>query len=185
MSSTIQPGAGYGFTSGGFGFSLDTTNPFSEDTGESCVPLRINYKGYQASGSTHSFGACVGTVNNLVPQLLEDAVWVKLDRLVSGVPTPPVGVINFTSGLTYFYLRCGASASGDFPETDDTQDKYPKIISSGTVLTDTDDYGYILLAHGSADSNNVMTLYQDVSGSLWGDRLKLGSLTAKYYYARV
>jgi len=185
MSSSIQPGAGYGFTSGGFGFSLNTTNPFQEDVGDTCIPLRINYKGYNPSGSVHSFGVCVGTINNLVPQILEDGVWVKLDRLVSGVPSPPVSVMNFTSGLTYIYLRTGKGATGDFPDSDTTADEYPRIASSGTVLTDDDDYGYILLAHGSADTNNVMTLYQDGSGSLWADRLKLGTLTARYYYARV
>jgi hypothetical protein len=185
MSSTIQPGAGYGFTSGGFGFSLNTTNPFQEDVGDTCIPLRINYKGYDPTASTHSFSVCVGTINNLVPQLEEDGVWVKLDRLVSGVPSPPIAVMNFTSGLTYFYLRSGKSSAGVFPDTDTTADEYPRIASSGTVLTDDDDYGYILLAHGSADSNNVMTIYQDVSGSLWGDRLKLGTTTAQYYYARV
>jgi hypothetical protein len=31
----------------------------------------------------------------------------------------------------------------------------------------------------------VYTVEQYVTGSLWGDRLKLGSLTAKYYYARI
>jgi len=185
MSSNIQPGTGYGFTSGGFGFSLDTTNPFPEDAGEKCVPLRVNYKGYEASGSTHTFGVCVGMINNLVPQILEDGVWVKLDRIVDGVPSPPTAVINFTSGLTYFYLRCGKDSSGNFPDPDPANAGYPKIDSSGTTLTDDDVYGYILLAHGTADSNNVFTLWQDGTGSLWGDRVKLGTIVAKYYYARV
>jgi hypothetical protein len=185
MSSNIQPGTGYGFTSGGFGFTLNTTNPFEGDNGEDCVPLRVNYKGYDPTGSTHSFGVCVGTINNLVPQILEDGVWIKLDRLVDGVPTAPVSVINFTSGLTYFYLRSGKGATAEFPDSDTSTDFYPKVISSGTVLTDTDAYGYILLAHGSANSENVMTLYQDGSGSLWADRLKTGTDTARYYYARI
>ena len=185
MSSTIQPGAGYGFTSSGFGFSLDTINPFQEDAGDTCIPLRINYKGYNPTGSTHSFGVCVGTINNLVPQLLEDGVWVKLDRLVSGEPSPPVSVFNFTSGLTYIYLKSGKGTSGEFPDSDTTTVNYPRIESSGTVLADTDTFGYILLAHGSANASNVLTLYQNVTGSLWADRLKLGTLTAQYYYARV
>jgi hypothetical protein len=186
MSSTIQPGSGYGFTSGGFGFSLDTTNPFQDDTSGGCVPLRVNYKGYEAAGSVHSYQVCVGTINNRVPQILEDGIWVKLDRVVSGDPSPPTSVINFTAGLTYFYLRCGKSAAtGDFPDPDSTTDYYPKIASSGTVLTDTDEYGYVLIAHASANASNIVTLYQDVSGSLWGDRIKVAGQTAKYYYARI
>jgi hypothetical protein len=93
--------------------------------------------------------------------------------------------MNFTSGLTYIYLKSGKGTAGEFPDTDTTTVNYPRIESSGTVLADTDTFGYILLAHGSANAENVLTLYQNVTGSLWADRLKLGTLTAQYYYARV
>ena len=181
----MQPGVGYRFISSSQGVTLDIGDPWPDNPNSGCVPLRINYAGYDPVGSTHSFTVCVGTINNLVPQLLEDGVWVKLDRLVSGEPSPPVSVFNFTSGLTYIYLKSGKGTTGEFPDSDTTTVNYPRIESSGTVLTDTDTFGYILLAHGSANASNVMTLYQDGSGSLWADRLKLGTLTAKYYYARV
>ena len=181
----MQPGVGYRFISSSQGVTLDIGDPWPDNPNSACVPLRINYAGYDPVGSTHSFTVCVGTINNLVPQLLEDGVWVKLDRLVSGEPSPPVSVMNFTSGLTYIYLKSGKGTTGEFPDSDTTTVNYPRIESSGTVLTDTDTFGYILLAHGSANASNVMTLYQDGSGSLWADRLKLGTLTAKYYYARV
>lgn len=185
--SKIQPGSGYGFTSGGYGFTLNTENPFPADVeGGACVPFTFNYLGYNPTGSVHSFRICVGTINNLVPQLLEDGVWVKLDRLVSGDPSPPVGVLNFTGGLTYLYLRVGKDpTTNDFPSSDTAIDQYPRFISSGTVLTDDDTYGHILVAHGSANASNELTMYQDVSGSLWSDRIKLGTATATYYYARV
>jgi hypothetical protein len=51
----------------------------------------------------------------------------------------------------------------------------------GTTLpTDTDTDGYIKVA-----SVNGATVTQFVTGSLISDRIKLGTLTAKYYYSRV
>jgi hypothetical protein len=184
----IQPGTGYTFDSSSKGFTLDTSDPFpSSDSQEGCTPFKFKYLGYDSGGDAHSFNICVGTMNNLVPQLEEDSVWVKLDRLVSGVPSPPVGILNFTSGLTYLYLRVGVDTATppNFPSSDDTTANYPRFISSGTVLSDSDTYGYILVAHGSANSDNVLTMYQDVSGSLWGDRVKINGRTASYYYARI
>jgi hypothetical protein len=183
----IQPGVGYGFDSSKKGVTLNIGDPFPDPPAPyDCHALKVKYLGYHVSGSYHDFSVCVGTVNNLVPQLLEDAVWVKLDRLVSGEPSPPIGVFQFTSGETWVYLRVGKdSGSGEFPCTDDTQDGYPRIQSYNAVQTDDDDYGYILLAHGSANGSNIMTLYQDVSGSVWVSRLKMGTDTARYYWAGV
>jgi len=48
------------------------------------------------------------------------------------------------------------------------------------VPPDTDAEGYILIA-----TVNGSTVTQIVTGSLWGDRLKLGSDTARYYYAQI
>jgi hypothetical protein len=49
-----------------------------------------------------------------------------------------------------------------------------------TIPVDTDTDGYILIATISGT-----TVTQIVTGSLWGDRLKTGSDTARYYYAQV
>jgi len=48
------------------------------------------------------------------------------------------------------------------------------------VPSDTDSEGYILIATVSGS-----TVTQIVTGSLWADRLKLGTTTAQYYFARV
>jgi hypothetical protein len=48
------------------------------------------------------------------------------------------------------------------------------------IPADTDTDGYILIATISGT-----TVTQLVTGSLWGDRIKLGTLTADYYFARV
>jgi hypothetical protein len=49
-----------------------------------------------------------------------------------------------------------------------------------TMPADTDDEGYIKVA-----TVNGATVTQLVTGSLWGDRIKLGTATATYYFARV
>lgn len=53
-------------------------------------------------------------------------------------------------------------------------------MSTPSVPPDTDAEGYVLLA-----SVNGATVTQYITGSLWGDRIKLGTQTAQYYYARV
>ena len=47
------------------------------------------------------------------------------------------------------------------------------------VPADTDTEGYILIA-----TVNGPTVTQIVTGSLWADRLKMGTQTAQYYFAR-
>ena len=55
-------------------------------------------------------------------------------------------------------------------------------------VADTDTAGFIFLGMITVDNATTPTTFtvsQNVTGSLWGDRLKLGTLTAQYYYARV
>lgn len=188
---SIQPGVGYTFTSSGQGTNLNILTNWSEWAqpvlAETYRPLQVYDLRYESTGSTHFFKVYPGTVNNLVPQIEDDpSNWVKLDRVTAGVPDPPEGIITTSGGFFYIYLRTGPDATTDvYPSSDTTSSRYPRIIPSGTVLTDTDTEGYILLAHGSIDASNNVTLYQDLSGSVWSDRIKLGTLTAKYYYAAV
>jgi hypothetical protein len=49
-----------------------------------------------------------------------------------------------------------------------------------TIPADTDTDGYVLIA--TISGTNVT---QIVTGSLWADRLKLGTTTAQYFFARV
>ena len=56
-------------------------------------------------------------------------------------------------------------------------------ITSGhgaTVPADTNSEGYIVIA---SITDDVVT--QLVGGSLWGDRIKIGTQTATYYFAQV
>ena len=185
----IQPGVGYTFDSSSRGFTLDTSDPFPSRDGDasSLHPLQIYGLRYDTATNTAFYKVYPGTINNLVPQIEEDpSLWVKLDRLTAGIPDPPEGVITTAAGIYYIYLRTGPDATTSaYPSSDDTSARYPRIISVGTVQSDTDTEGYILLAHGSISGSNVITNYQDVSSSLWADRIKVNGSTARYYYARI
>lgn len=187
----IQPGIGYTFDSSSRGFTLDTSEQFPDNPNNATHPFQVI--GLGASGSNYRYMVVSGALNNLVP-LLYDVVSsadVLLDRTTSGVANPPIGQlsINTTTKESWIYLRAGISAStGAFPDPDFTTANYPKVISSNVELTDTDTYGYVLLAKFDMDSATAPTtgaLYQYVTGSLWGDRLKTGTDTARYYYARI
>jgi hypothetical protein len=179
----LQPGVGYTFDSSSSGFTLDTTDPFPSVQAPVLHPFKVI--NVVLDESTWLYQVVPGTMNNEVAQIMEDSVWVFTNRTAGGIPDWPVSVLNFTDAKSYIYLRAGVDQTNDaFPGQTDDEDEWPRIISSGTVLTDTDDYGYILLAMATEGPGPVCTVVQYVTGSLWADRIKLGTLTAKYYYAR-
>jgi hypothetical protein len=191
--SKIQPGTGYGFTSGGYGFTINTTSPFpSESEVSTRHPFKVIPIG--PSGSNFRYQVVSGTLNNIVPEI-DDVITsteALLDRVTSGVPDPPTGQLSISTSTleSFIYLRAGVAAASPkaFPDPNRANTPYPKIISSNVALTDTDTYGYVLLAKFEMDSSSAPTtgaLYQYVSSSLWGDRIKLGTTTAQYYYARI
>lgn len=185
----IQPGVGYTFDSSAKGFTLDTSEQFPDNPAQVTHPFQVINVTYDVAGSAWLFQVAPGTLNNVVPQIDEDSVWVKLDRTSGGLPNWPISVLtpfDATTHECFIYLRAGKDAtSGAFPSTDDTSTDYPRIICSDTALSDTDTYGYVLLAKATEGSGPVCSVVQYVTGSLWGDRIKLGTLTASYYYARI
>jgi hypothetical protein len=135
------------------------------------------------AGDLYRANVCGGMVNNLIP-------WD--DVSVSKVKLP--ATLDFTvSGDHNVYLRLGveayASSSPVFPVTDDTDAYYPTLVqylTTDTQPVDTDEYCYILLAVArNVGTPSTYTIDQMVSGSLWVDRIKTGSATARYYWARV
>jgi hypothetical protein len=197
----IQPGVGYNFDSSSKGFTLDVSDPFpSRDGVSSGHPLKIVNVGLRTSGgaTTVTFQVQSGAINNLVP-LIDDYVsgtTVKLDRVTAGVANPPTAELassnyDATTKTSYITLRAGIPSSGpqNFPDSDDTSNRYPVIIGGNVPLTPDDNtYGYLTIGTITVDSITAPTTFtvsQNVTGSLWGDRLKLGTLTAKYYYARI
>jgi hypothetical protein len=185
----IQPGVGYNFDSSSSGFTLDTSDPFPSSVQTFTHPFKVINVVYDAPGTAWLYQVVPGTLNNNVAQIEEDSVWVKLDRTAGGQPDWPVSVLtpfDATTHECFIYLRAGKDATtGDFPSIDDTSSDYPRIVCSDVELADTDTYGYILLAKATEGTGPSCSVVQYVTGSLWGDRIKLGSLTARYYYARI
>lgn len=67
------------------------------------------------------------------------------------------------------------------PYTGSTFDPASLVVAAGaSIPADTDTEGYVGLA-----SINAGVVTQLVTGSLWASRIKVGSLTAKYFYSRI
>ena len=197
----LQPGAGYGFTSSGYGMSLDIGNPFPDDGVVSGHSFKIINVALRTSGgsTTVTYQVQSGTINNLVPKIDDyvSGTEVKLDRVTAGVANPPTGELassnyDATTKTSYITLRAGpkTAAPYTYPDTDDTSNQYPVIISGNTfpVTPDSDTWGYLVIGTITVDSITTPTTFtvnQNVSGSLWADRIKINGMTARYYYARI
>jgi hypothetical protein len=134
---------------------------------------------------------CGGMVNNLIP-------WNKDGLLISKQKLPTsIDFIPFL-GTVHIYIRLGTEAYDSsnpvFPVIDDTNEYYPCLVQYEAntpedieqLPVDTDEYCYMLMAvaRNVGDPENFI-IDQMVSGSLWVDRIKTGSSTARYYWARV
>ena len=192
----IQPGLGYTFDSSSKGFTFDTSEQFPDNSQPYSHPFQIINVSFNAGGKV-VYQVKSGTINNLVP-LLDDYIsstQVKLDRVTSGVADPPTGELastnyDATTKTSYILLRSGPDATtNDFPSSDVTSARYPQVIGGNNpVITDSDTQGFVLLATITVDNITTPTTFtvsQNVSGSLWGDRIKVAGQTAKYYYARI
>jgi hypothetical protein len=198
----IQPGVGYNFDSSSHGFTLDTSDPFpSRDGVVSGHPLKIVNVALRTSGGSTkvTYQVQSGTLNNLVP-LLDDyasGTTVKLDRTTAGVANPPTGELassnyDATTKTSYITLRAGPKTTTPFtyPDTDDTSNQYPVIIGGNVAPSTPDDntWGFLVIGTITVDSITTPTTFtvnQNVSGSLWADRIKINGMTARYYYARI
>lgn len=195
----IQPGVGYTFDSSAKGFTFDTSEQFpSRDGGNGTThPLKIINVSINAGGNV-IYQVQSGAINNIVP-LLDDYIsstTVLLDRVTAGVANPPTaeltsGNYDATTKTSYIALRSGPDATtNDFPSSDVTSARYPVVIGGNVspVSPDTDTAGFIVLGTITVDNVSTPTTFtvsQNVTGSLWADRLKLGTTTAVYYYARI
>jgi len=109
------------------------------------------------SGGNSTYSIVSGTVNNLVP---------------NGVGAP----ITVTTGSYFVYLKL-PFVSTTFPANNSDF----KWEIAATMPADTDAFGYVKVA----DINPDGSVSQFVTGSLWADRIKLGALTARYYFSRI
>jgi hypothetical protein len=105
----------------------------------------------------------------------EGNVWSICTGMVNNVmPDPEFDSFEMTDG--FVWLKIQSNEFGSFPAGE-----YAITAGNGeTVPADTDEFGYIVIA---SITDDVVT--QLVRGSLWGDRIKIGTATATYYFAQV
>jgi hypothetical protein len=145
-------------------------------------PLDPSFDLYRAN-------VCAGMVNNLVP-------WNRIGPTKQKLPTtidflPLLGTVNI-------YLRLGKEAYQSnnpvFPVIDDTDEYYPVIVQYAAntpeeiedLPVDTDEFCYILMGVArNVGNSESFTIDQTISGSVWAERLKIGTETARYYWAGV
>lgn len=200
----LQPGVGYTFATSSQGENITITQPWSPWTSignadEPGHPFKIVNVALRVSGgsTTVTYQVQSGTINNLVP-IIDDfasGTEVLLDRVTSGVPNPPTAELvssnyDATTKTSYITLRAGAKTTTPFnyPDNDVTSNQYPVIIGGNAITPDDNVWGFLVIGTITVDNVTTPTTFtvsQNVTGSLWADRLKLGTLTAKYYYARI
>jgi hypothetical protein len=196
---TIQPGVGYTFTASSQGSNLNIEKPWAPWTTynvveDVCTPFKVkNVKTVtEGESSIVTYEICPGTINNLMPQVFNETseAFEYLDGLTAGAKL----ILDFDgTSSSLVYLRVGPDASSPFafPQgapigTADPDDPYPRIYNTGGALpADTDTLAYLLIAKVNALGGGVYSVDQYVTGSLWGDRVKVNGMTAKYYYARI
>jgi hypothetical protein len=96
--SIIQPGSGYGFTSGGYGFTLNTQNPFP-DEGDA------DYKPLYPTLSEGNVSVTPGTVNRYIPMIGTNHI--------DAIPAPTISV----EGPGYVCVKATYEANKFFPRT--------------------------------------------------------------------
>jgi hypothetical protein len=203
---SIQPGPGYTFSSSSQGTTLNIQQPWApwanypaeQDTGH---PFKIVNVAVRTVGSVNTITYQVqsGIINNLVPKIDDyvSSTEVLLNRVTSGVADPPTAELvssnyDSTTKTSYITLRAGAKTTSPYNYPDDvfSSNQYPVIIGGNTfpVTPDSDTWGFLVIGTIAVDSITTPTTFtvtQNVTGSLWADRIKLGTTTARYYYARI
>lgn len=190
--SKAQPGAGYGFTSSGYGFSLNTIPPFQAEEVSTAQdhPFKVRAE-FGGSATDLRVYVTAGTVNNIVPSVFGGGS----EPLLTDIPQP-YSVIPGGSFTAYrIYIRMGLNSTTNvFPTSDrDSTARYPQVWyepeseDPPTDPSDTDIYAYIKIGRIVVNNSTttVTAIQQFVTGSLWVSRIKVGSLTARYFYSRI
>jgi len=175
------------WTEQNYDYKLPGSCAAQDDGGGGCFPFRVHDVKDLAEFRTYEI--CPGTVNNLMPQVFNTVTeaWEYLDDLTPGYQLIP----EFTAGECWVALRVGKStASNDFPAPTPeggADDPYPRIITQGSdpAGSDSDLFAFVTLAKITEAGGGVYTVDQYVTGSLWGDRIKVGTQVARYYFARI
>jgi hypothetical protein len=136
-----------------------STIPVDYDGGE-CINEPVASHPYQVnfvstSSGSDTFSIVTGATNNVTPGNIASTITVTTG--------------SYDVFIRHPYLSPNFPDATNFEWDIDT-----------TIPADTDTDGYVLIA--TIVGNNVT---QIVTGSLWADRLKLGTTTAQYFFARV
>jgi hypothetical protein len=153
-----------------------------------CFPFKVH--GIKDLEDFRTYEICPGTINNRMPQVFNTVTeeWEYLDDLTAGYQLIP----EFTTGECWVALRVGKETDSPYAFPAPTpeggaDDPYPRIITQGTdpAGSDSDLYSFVTIAKITEVGGGVYTVDQYITGSLWGDRIKMGDETATYYYARI
>lgn len=205
---SIQPGTGYTFTASSQGTNFSIQTPWAPWTNynlaeEYIHPFKIINVSIVTSGGSPvvRYQVQSGTINNLVAAIDDFTAGslVLLNRTdpITGAPNPPTaqlssGSYDPTTKTSYIVLRSGPAVASpyDYPDPtfSPTATRYPQIIGGTSVPADADTWGFVCIGTITVDNVTTPTTFsvtQFVTGSLWSDRIKLGTETARYYYARI
>ena len=195
-----QPGVGYTFTSSSSGTNLTIDAPWINYTPVGVLseptkhPFQVTDLGPKTVGGTLSYWYTVqpGLVNNLDP-MIGGTSWFMTHMPVSDYEFVYYKwQFNPTTGYSYIVLKLGydSSTPGVFPDSNtahvSASPSYPVVDSLSYMPTTGDVDSYIVLATAYQDpTTKAITVWQQVQSSLWADRLKVSTLAAKYYFARI
>lgn len=191
-----QPGVGYIFTSSGQGENFNILSPLETFTSMAYEgdkhPFQVTDLGPKTVDGTLSYWFTVqpGLVNNLDP-MIEGTSW-----FMTHMPVTDYEFVyykwqfNPTTHYSYIVLKLGydSATPGVFPDSNtahvSASPSYPVVASLTYMPTTGDVDSYIVLATAYPTSKEI-TIWQQVKSSLWADRLKVSTLAAKYYFARI
>ena len=124
-------------------------------------------------------------VNSIIPQL---GIAADDTKRLDKKPTPTTKFNFDEDGYSFIYLKVSADYSDvptKYPVTVPTDILYPRVISNSVQQLATDDSAFFLLAVAKFDSvSETVGITQITCGSQWSDRIKVGSATARYFFAR-
>jgi len=132
--------------------------------------------------TTYKFTARPGTMNGLVPCINGST---GASKLLTATPTPTGDLTFDGDGNCWVYLRAGpkSGTSKYWPNDNITETSYPNVIASNVILSDTDDFGYILVAliTKNATTSTVAT-NQFLKTNVWSQRNKYTLPNSSVYY---
>jgi hypothetical protein len=183
----MQPGTGYTFKASSKGVTLNIDPaPLTWDLADTQNSYDFTHPYKVVNANAATFNVVPGMVNNL-PTLVDGTQGVSPDWLTDSPPPDVEWNWDEDTNKSYVYLAVGKNSTTQaFPNPVSTLSTYPGVGSWDHLVTDTDDFGYIMLAEATIDpTTSKVVVSQYVTGSIWADRLKTGTDTARYYYARV